>query len=523
MQARRIAFWPLLVLAALLAGCASLPAPLQQIPSTALSDTGATRLGRATAPAAAAHPGKTGAYALPDGREAFAARYLLAQTAERSLDLQYYIWRSDTSGGLMAQAVLEAADRGVRVRLLLDDVNTGGFDTTLATLEAHPNIEVRLFNPFASRNWRAAAYLTDFSRLNRRMHNKSFTADNQVSVVGGRNIGDEYMGIEVPVEFTDLDVVLAGAVVPEISASFDAYWNSPSAYPAASLLPAASPDEIAAVRSAWDGLRASPLAAAYLATVHEMQLVRNAAAGTVPLEWVPARLVHDDPAKVLHPPERKETHMLPHLEAALGVPQRELILVSPYFVPGKQGAQALVDMAARGVNVTVLTNSLAATDVGPVYAGYVKYRSELLRAGVRLYELKRGSLPMGEQDKPRERHGIGGSTGGSSGASLHAKTFGVDRSRVYVGSLNLDPRSIRLNTEMGVVLESPALAGRLARVVEAEVPANAYELRLAPNGSVVWIERTGAGEITHNRTPETGVMRLLGVGLMMLLPIEWLL
>jgi len=512
----------LLASALALGGCASLPPPPQLGPSSAVTATGQTRLGRSVALEAAAHPGLSGAQPLADGREAFAARYLLAHAAERSLDLQYYIWHDDTSGGLLAQAVWQAAERGVRVRLLLDDANTGGLDRMLGALDAHPNIEVRLFNPFASRSWRIASAVGDLARVNRRMHNKSFTADNQFSVVGGRNIGDEYMGAEVAVEFTDLDVLAAGAVVPEISHGFDAYWNSPSSYPLTSLQAPMGQDDTVQVRAGWDSLRASPLAVRYLSAVREMQLVRNAIAGTLQLDWVPARVVQDDPAKVLRPPEEHATHMLPHLEEALGKPLRELILVSPYFVPGKEGTQSLVELASRGVKVVVLTNSLAATDVGMVYAGYARYRSALLRGGVKLYELKRGAQVPGEDGKLREHKGLGGSSG-SSGASLHAKTFAVDRARVFVGSFNLDPRSIRLNTEMGVVLDSPKLAGRLAQVVDEDVPANAYELRLDANGAITWLERTGAGDVVHTRTPETGVLRLLGIGAMSLLPIEWLL
>jgi cardiolipin synthase C len=233
-------------------------------------------------------------------------------------------------------------------------------------------------------------------------------------------------------------------------------------------------------------------------------------------------VVVDDPAKVLHPPERSEFAMPPRLQEALGRPERELLLVSPYFVPGAEGTAALVALAARGVKVSILTNSLAATDVAPTYAGYSRYRNELLRGGVRLFELKHGAQPpTGERD----RSGVGGSSaGGSSGASLHAKTFAVDRQRIFVGSFNLDPRSARLNTELGVVLESQALATRLAQAFEEAVPRDAYEIRLAADGhSVEWIERTGSGQVTHTSTPGSGPLRQLWIGLLSILPIEWLL
>jgi putative cardiolipin synthase len=510
---------------ALAAGCASLPQNVERTPTHAIADTADTRLGRATAPAAAAHPGRTGVHALANGRDAFAARVLLARAAERSLDVQYYIWHGDTSGTLLAQALWDAAERGVRVRVLLDDANTQGEDDTLATLDGHANIEVRLYNPFASRSWRLANFATDFSRLNRRMHNKSFTADNQFSVVGGRNIGDEYLGADTPVEFADLDVAVAGAAVGDVSAEFDRYWNSESAYPASSLLAPATPETVARVRASWEAVRDRPDAQEYLQAVSELPLVADALAGRLDLDWVPARVVSDDPAKTLHPPERRDLHMLPKLEEALGPPARELLIVSPYFVPTREGTEALVTIAQRGVSVLVLTNSLAATDVAPVYAGYTKYREDLLRGGVRLFELKGKPLSeKKEKEKDEEHHKVGGSTGGSSGASLHAKTFAVDGLRIFVGSFNFDPRSARLNTEMGVVLDSPALATRLSQTFAQQIPRVAYEVRLTEGGNdVEWIDRTEGGEVRYGSAPDCGPFKRMWSGFMSVLPIEWLL
>jgi cardiolipin synthase C len=483
-----------------LAGCASLPALTEREHSTAPSDTVATRLGRALAAPLAADPGKSAIHPLSSARDAFAARVVLAEAADRSLDVQYYIWRADITGALLCEALWRAAERGVRVRLLLDDNSTSGLDETIAALDAHPSIEVRLFNPYANRGFRLGELATDFSRLNRRMHNKSFTADNQATIVGGRNVGDEYFGAEGPVEFADLDVLAAGPVVREVSTSFDAYWNSESAYPAASLI--RRTDQ----QTPWAAVRDDPAAGKYLEAVRATPLLRELLAGTLPLEWAPARVVSDDPSKVLHPPERTELHMLPRLEAAVGRPQRQLDLVSPYFVPTKDGTAALIAMAARGVAVRVLTNSLAATDVAPVHAGYAKYREPLLRGGVKLYELK----PT-VKEKSGER-------GGSSDASLHAKTFAVDRSRIFVGSFNFDPRSARLNTEMGVVIESPRLAARLSDALDRGLPGDAYEVRLAGD-ALEWTD----GEARHAAEPGAGLLQRLWIGFLSLLPIEWLL
>ena len=504
------------VLLVAVAGCASLPASVERTESRALADTAATGLGRAVAPRAGPHPGKTGVHPLQNPRDAFAARVLLARTAERSLDLQYYIWHADTTGGLLAEALWQAADRGVRVRLLLDDANTKGLDAAIAALDAHPNIEVRLFNPFANRSMRLAAFVADFSRLNRRMHNKAFIADNQVAIVGGRNIGDEYFGAETPVVFTDLDAIVAGTAVPQVSAAFDEYWNSASAYPAASLLGSTAPGSAAQIREAWT-LRQGPQAERYVQALRETPLVRDLLAGTLALEWTNARVLHDDPAKVLHPPDRRDLHMLPRLEEALGKPLRELNIVSPYFVPTEDGTEAILAIAQRGVATRVLTNSLAATDVAPVHAGYSRYREALLRGGVRLYELK-PSASGREETEERERRGLSG----SSGASLHAKTFGVDRSRIFIGSFNFDPRSARLNTEMGVLVESAALASQLSDSLDRQLPQVAYEVVLA-DGGLQWIERTAAGEVRHDAEPGVSVLRRLWVDFLSILPGEWLL
>jgi putative cardiolipin synthase len=514
------------LLLALLAGCATLPAPPQKSESHAYTDTTGTRIGQVTQPLVRKHPGLSGIRPLLDAREAFVARYVMALGAQRSIDVQTYIWHPDTSGSLLAQALWDAAERGVRVRVLLDDANTGGLDPMIATLDAHPNIEIRLFNPFANRSWRLGDFALDFSRVNRRMHNKSFTVDNQATVVGGRNIGDEYLGAETAVAFADLDVLAIGPVVPDVSAEFDRYWNSESAWPASALLPPPAPTATSDVQQYWMRQRARPESERFLDAVKRMPMLSQMVDGTLALEWAPARVVSDDPRKVLLPPDRQETHLLPHLEDIFGHPQHELALISPYFVPGKAGADSMVDMAGHGVRVQVLTNSLAATDVGPVYSGYVRYREQLLRGGVRVFELKPAAKPprsRDDDDAEIQPRGIAGSRGGgSSSASLHAKTFATDRDRVFVGSFNLDPRSAALNTEMGVVLESHVLASQVSDAFREAIPRSAYEVRLV-DGKTVWIEKTPTGEVKYESTPGVGAMRSLWVGFLSLLSIEWLL
>ena len=442
---------------------------------------------------------------------------LLADAAERTLDVRYYIWHNDMSGSMLFAALRRAAGRGVRVRLLLDDNNTTGLDDVLAALAAHPNIEVRLFNPFRFRRWRLLGYLTDFKRLNRRMHNKSFTADGQATIIGGRNVGDEYFDAGAAPWFVDLDVLAVGPVVEDVTQDFERYWTSASVIAAGRVLRPATPESIAAVERESARVEQLPAAAAYVAALAQSPLVRDLLARTVTFEWSPTRMLSDDPAKGLG--RAPEQAMLWHrLKDSMGAPRQELRLVSPYFVPGSHGVEALQGLAAQGVTVTVLTNALEATDVAAVHAGYAKRRRSLLAAGVALFELKRDA-----QRRPArgERPGLFGS--GSSRSSLHAKTFSVDRTRVFIGSFNFDPRSARLNTEMGFVIDSPALAGTMAEQFANTVPQRAYRVELDESGKLRWIDRHDGAEHVRDVEPGAGLWRRTTIAFLSMLPIEWLL
>ena len=500
--------------ACMIVGCARLPSLDNRPVSTADLDTASTGLGQAISPRVAAHPGTSGVYPLAGARDAFAARTMLARAAERTLDVQYYIWRNDMTGTLLFASLRGAAERGVRVRLLLDDNNTSGLDTALATLDAHPNIEVRLFNPFVIRSVRALGYMTDFPRANRRMHNKSFTADSQVTVVGGRNVGDEYFGAANDVLFADLDVMAIGPVVAEVSKDFDRYWNSHSSYPAERLLRPV--DRVAAEKQSAAALQLerSPGALAYASALRRSAFVNNVMKESRAWEWAVTRMVSDDPAKGLGR-AGAGTLIFDKLRQAMGNPVSELNLVSPYFVPTDAGVDAFVAMARRGVKIRVLTNALEATDVAAVHSGYAKHRQSLLEAGVSLFELRR----MGPASAARSDVGLAG----SSASSLHSKTFAVDRSRVFIGSINFDPRSARLNTEMGFVIDSPALAGHISTAFDQRIPAEAYEVRLSPERKLYWLERRGSTVVRHDVEPGTSLVQRAGVWLMSLLPIDWLL
>lgn len=504
----------LVAIAVACSGCAPLPSSQARTVTMALEDTAGTRLGRAIGPQAALHPGRSGINALSDGRDAFAARVLFATHAERSLDVQYYIWRNDLTGVLMFDALRQAAARGVRVRLLLDDNNTAGLDPLLAALDREPNVEVRLFNPFRMRNWRLLGYLTEFSRLNRRMHNKSFTVDNQATIVGGRNIGDEYFGAAGDILFVDLDVLAVGPVVREVSRDFDRYWNSRAAIPIAALVGPEHAELPGALEGRAVGLRGQPEAQRYLAALRDSPFVEQLSQGRLPLEWASTGFVSDNPAKVLggaKPDER----MAVQLQRLWGQPKQQLDLVSPYFVPGKEGADALMAAVRDGAQVRVLTNSLDATDVPAVHAGYAKWRHELISGGVTLFELRRTWGPeLPERGRGRF---------GSSASSLHAKTFGADGRSVFIGSFNMDRRSIDLNTEMGIVIDSAALAQRLDKILTERVPEAAYEVRLDERGKLYWLERSGGKVTRHEDEPGTSAWKRAGVRALSVLPIEWLL
>jgi cardiolipin synthase C len=481
--------------------------------SAALFDTGDTRLGRSITPLVEAHPGLSGVYPLPDSRDAFAARARLAEAAERTLDVQYYIWETDMTGALLFEALHAAADRGVRVRFLLDDNSSSGLDGVLAALDSHPNIEVRLFNPFVIRKPRIG-YLTDFFRANRRMHNKSFTADNQATIVGGRNVGDEYFGAAEGSLFVDLDVIAVGPIVHEVSNDFDRYWACASSYPLDRVVRPVDSAKLAEIRSAAARVERDPAAVSYTTAIRDSPFVSAIFERHLDFEWAVTRMISDDPAKGLGQaaPDKLFHEQLTEI---IGDPVADLELVAGYWVPGTTGMERFLSMAERGVKIKVLTNSLEAADGPWVYSGFSKCRERLLKAGITIYEMRR----LSPQKNENNRNG----PLGSSGSSLHAKTFSVDRTRFFVGSFNFDPRSRKLNTELGFVIDSPGLAQRIEEAFRASIPANSYEVRLSDTGQLYWIERRGDELVRHNTEPGTSWWLRAAAWLLSLLPIDWLL
>ena len=468
-----------------------------------------TEVDRELAPMLAAHPGQTGVLVLSHGLDAFAARALAARKAGRSLDLQYYIWHDDLTGHLLAREVYLAAERGVRVRLLLDDMNAEGLDPKLMTLDAHPNIELRLYNPFRNRAGirRLLEMVQRIFSVNHRMHNKAWIADGRVAVVGGRNIGEEYFSAGAHVNFRDLDLLLFGPAVEQAGTIFDAYWNSTAAVPIAALNEA-SLEELQRNISRFDAEASAEAARPYLERVARSKTVQDYHVQGLEPRWTDrVRVVADPPLKWRS--DDRAGWLVGELAATLATARSEALLISPYFVPGEAGSAALAYLVAQGAEVSLTTNSLAANDVPAVHAGYARHRERLLRAGVRLFETK-----------ARVQVDSAG-VFGSSGASLHTKAFVVDGVRGFVGSFNLDPRSADLNTEMGVLFDDEVLGARVRDEYRALSAGDvSYEVRLDRQGRLRWLDRSASPPLELAEEPDTTWARRQLVRVIGWLPIE---
>ncbi|HEY2588888.1 MAG TPA: phospholipase D family protein [Tepidisphaeraceae bacterium] len=506
-------------LALVLGGCTVLPATPSGAPSHALADTSGTTLGQFAACACGGEGAESNVSAvciLDRGKEAFVSRIALIDLAERSVDVQTYSWSADRTGRLLAAHLLRAADRGVRVRVLVDDIDTGGRDFNIAMFDASPNIEVRLYNPFRMRfGWRVLRpieMLFNMDRLDHRMHNKTFVVDNQAAVIGGRNIADEYFGVNPDFDYRDFDLLALGGAAAQVSACFDAYWADPRSYPIHDVSPHAF--EPADVRAARDRLYA--FAAAQRATFpYRLPESRDQDEGEVVQVMASAvtattEVLFDDPSKG---EEDVDASQPSHVRAVLArsPPRHELLVVNPYFIPQDHLVAALESARKRGIAVRVLTNSMASTDVVAVHAAYAKRREGLLAAGVALSELRPDAEARADliaADCPRAT------------LALHAKAMVLDRDRVFVGSLNLDPRSHRLNTEAGILAHSPELAAQVARALGVEFePANAWRLSL-DQGHVVWSTSRGGATVTDRDDPDASFWRRIKCGVAQLLPIE---
>ncbi|MDO5625259.1 MAG: phospholipase D family protein [Pseudomonadota bacterium] len=490
--------WLLVLLAAwLLAACGSLPTDVQRPVSHALPTPEATLLGqlatqRRPAPARAADSG----LALIDSANmAFASRLALTRAAQRTLDIQYYAIHADASTRELLRAVRDAAARGVRVRILLDDFNTTGRDALVMAMAFVPGVEMRMYNPLPGGRGagvlRAIGSLHDFRRMQHRMHNKLYIADNSWGITGGRNLGDAYFGTADGSNFIDMDVLAVGPVVRAMSASFDQYWNNPLAYPVASLT---TPDQLRTLRGTLSGpppatgtSDAPPDTDSASPAPPPLPLPEAMNLRTQPLIWAPAELLVDEPSKLI--PELNDEHtedtVIHGMLSLMQQAQRDVLIVSPYFVPGEQMMQVFADTLRRGVRVRALTNSLASNDAPLAHVGYARYRRELIRMGVQLHEMR--ALQGAQLDRT-----VFGSGPGGSKASLHAKMLVIDGQVISIGSMNFDLRSKLQNTEVALVVRSRALSAQAATQIEQAIAAGAWQMELTENDQLRWRAPPGA-------------------------------
>jgi len=528
------------VLATWAAGCASLPSNTGRTPSTAFATPEQTALGhlvqerRAQAHARA----DSGFYLLDSVDAAYSSRLALIDGAQRSLDLQYYAIHADNSTELLLQRLRDAARRGVRVRILMDDFNTVGRDAQVLRLAFEPNVQIRLFNPLpGSRGSLFGRILTsmhDMGRIQKRMHNKLFIADNAMGITGGRNLGDAYFGGDGKSNFVDLEVLAAGRVVRDMSASFDRYWNDELAYPMHTLVtakelealkqaekapaPTADPSRLAA--------SAAPAASAPLPTPTGSILPASTPTAAVniektpmdlrgiPLTWAPSVLLVDEPGKV-GPGDDEADAGETVVDGLLGLmrqSRRDVLIVSAYFVPGAQMMDEFRQLRARGVRVRILTNSLASNDAPAAHAGYARYRKDLLAMGVELYEMRADQ--EGTIGGMGSTAGLGGgSKSGTSRASLHTKAVFIDGRLAVIGSMNLDLRSQRQNSEVGLVIRSAALVRLATRQVDATLASGAYRVGTDGLGGLVWHAPPGASFKDAHTEPEASLKLRALVGL----------
>ncbi len=498
-----------------LAGCASVNFDSPKIDSLAYQSTGGTQLGKLIEPLVADHPvDHSGFYPLTDGIDAFSARLLMAERAEKSIDAQYYLIKKGLTGSAFIRALLRAADRGVRVRLLVDDIFTGGYDAGMAGLDSHPNFEIRVWNPFARRSLRFIDGITNLRRVNRRMHNKSFTVDNQVTLIGGRNISDEYFGAKRDEKFGDLDVVGIGPVVNDVSMMFDSYWNHARAAPIAAFakMPSDPIAELERVREILEKNQQEITKTVYAEAlnVQVLEYIDDIDGNDINFVWAPYKLVFDSPDKTFKSKAKEADSIKTPLRESLLAAKSEMLIVSPYFIPGRSGIEAFSEVQARGIQVTIITNSLASNNQLIVHGGYAPSRIPLLKSGVKIYEMRDDADVSGAQ--------LVAASGAK--ATLHTKAFIVDRKEIFIGSFNFDPRSININTELGVIIQSPEIAGPLADRVDAALAEQTWELFLE-NGRLRWrgVDDDG-NEIIEKREPQTSWWTRFKAGFARILPIR---
>jgi putative cardiolipin synthase len=480
----------------ILSGCVSAPIDYPKSPSSALPDTADTALASASRSWRAADPERNGFYPLSQGMDALGARLELIDRAERSIDAQYFLMKPDAAGLVFSGKLLEAADRGVRVRFLLDDIFSTVDDSALIALNEHPNIELRIFNPIARKGVQAVNYVGNFSLTNRRMHNKSFTVDNQAAIVGGRNIAEEYFQLDTSGEFIDFDMLCAGPITRDISNHFDRYWNHELAVPMDALFDEADSAGAEETRKHIEQAMQDTGQSVYASAI-TTELIRKLFQGSLQPYIADARVIVDDPNKLLEKVSDEQKIVATEIVQEFAKAERDILIFTPYFIPGKHGIQLFKSLVDRGVRILVLTNSLATNNHTSVHSSYSSYRKRLLQAGVELWEARADAAGKVLDDGSVEPGHL----------TLHTKGIIIDRRYTFVGSLNLDPRSIDINTEMGVMIDSKDLAISMADYAERRIPALAYQVKLDEENRISWHATIDGQQVIETKEPQTSGWR----------------
>jgi len=499
----------LITLSLILTSCGSVPFDYPKTPSSAIPLSGEGRLGQTALQWQQQHGENSGFIALPNGIDALGARLRMMEVAESSIDAQYFLLKMDRVGTLFTGKMLRAADRGVRVRLLFDDIFTPSADQALSLLNAHRNIEVRSFNPLSRQSFKTWGFLRDFKRANRRMHNKSFTVDNSMAIVGGRNIGEEYFELKQDVKFDDFEVIAIGPVVEKVSEGFDAFWNSELSVPMEAFDVAVDPEDLDKWRESIR-IRVQESEQGIYAQAVNSSLLRNIREQNIQPKVARAAMVTDSPDKLLRRTGKKELATLAmEMRRRFLAAQREIVIITPYFIPQKRGAKLIEELLTKGVHVIVITNSLASTNHVPVHSGYARYRKRLLKAGVELYEIRVDAV--GDENEWGLKPEM---------VTLHSKATIIDRKTIFVGSLNFDPRSLLINTEMGLFIESTEIGSQLRQLLAKELPRVAYKVELDERGKLRWRHEHNGEQEVLDREPQASWGRRFKARLYRLLPIE---
>jgi len=496
-----------------LTACSTVPEVYPRTSSYAMTNYKSTNIGKVMEREVARHPGKSGFNIIRYGREAFTARIAMTDLTDKTLDLQYYLWDPDETGRLLAYHTLQVADRGVKVRVLLDDIGLQGRDNMIAAMDAHPNIEIRIFNPFSNRGLHALDFVTDTDRVNHRMHNKTVIMDNAFAIVGGRNIGNHYFGVSEDINFRDMDIAAVGPIVRDISKMYDYFWNGKWSVPISVITKHKyTMEDLEKERKKLEQKMSKdhypyPLVKDSRELQDKMKHFLN------DFVWTKGEVLWNDPEQMRLDKDKQSHTMISKLHHRVTKLHKNLLMESPYFIPRENGMKHLIALRKRGIKIRILTNSFASNDVMAAYAGYRSYREELLKHGVELYELRddAGSSKIINQTPAKTEVTTG----------LHAKVIVFDEKDLFIGSFNLDPRSSRINTEGGLYVQSPVLAKKVMENMKEGIDLkNAYRLGLDTKGKITWTTIEKGKEIVYTSEPKLNAWGRLKVKLYQMLPLE---